>query len=99
MKRQKKRLRIPLYERLSELCDMPLAAWNGDSVVEVTDGHEAVVTGCRSVRSYSKEEIILYTGRGEVHICGEELRIRSLLGDRITVCGVIRTVHTEEETP
>ena len=98
MRRGKKTHRMPFRERLSEMCDVPLAALGGASTVEVTDGQEAVVTGCRSVRAYSPQEIVLRTERGEVRICGDGLCIRSLLGDRITVYGRIRTVHTEEDT-
>lgn len=101
MHRRKKtsdaRKRTPLRERILDALDIPLEETARLSAVELIGDRMAVVCGCLGVLSYDTERIVLRVVSGSVIICGASLQMRSLIGDRVTVCGRIRTVQPEGE--
>ena len=84
---------IPFSQRLHETLDFPLEGFKGITRVEVIGRHEAIAEGCECVLIYTAESIVLRMRKGYVRITGEELEMESLIGDRITVRGIIHAVH------
>lgn|GEM_PF-4427053 len=95
-KKSDRDLALRLRERLTDALDMPLEAISAGSTVEIAAAREAVVCGCLSVLEYSPACVVLRTRAGRIRVCGDGLRMCSLLGDRITVSGRIEAVYTEE---
>ena len=58
---------------------------------------EAVVTGCRRILRYGKEEMILALSKGQLRVCGKELFCYSFEGGAVTLRGVIDAVLLEGE--
>ena len=84
-----------LTDRIREMMDVPPESISPISVAEVKGGREAVVSGWSGVLEYSTETVILRVREGCVRIVGAHLEMQSLIGDQITVCGVITAVHLE----
>ena len=95
--KKKRDLSLTPRERLSDALDMPMSVLGGGSAIELYDAREAVVIGCLSVLEYDPTRVVVRTHGGRISICGETLRMQSLLDDRITVHGRITSIHTEAD--
>ena len=87
------RRHIPLSQRLHEALDFPLEGFANVTRVEVLGKHEAIAEGCESVLIYTADSIVLRMRKGYVRISGKDLEMESLIGDRITVRGIIYAIY------
>ena len=94
-KRKKSGGGIPWTERVRQILDVPLEGISNMSTVQIVGEREVSVTGCRCVLEYSTEQIVLRGHSGCIRICGRNLEMESLIGDRITVCGCVGAVYTD----
>lgn len=94
-KRKKSGDGIGWQARLQQMMDVPLEGISNLSTVQIVGDREVSVTGCRCVLEYSTEQIVLRGHSGRIRICGTNLEMESLIGDRITVCGAVSAVYTD----
>ena len=94
-RRKKSGSGIKWAERVRQIMDVPLEGISNLSTVQIVGDREVSVGGCRCVLEYSTEQIVLRVHSGCIRICGKDLEMESLIGDRITVCGCVSAVYTD----
>ena len=63
-----------------------------DDSIEIYSGTYALVSGCKKLKEYTKEKIVLSFKNSELMICGNDLEPESLINGQISVRGEIKEV-------
>ena len=90
---KKMQRKIRWQERMRDIFDVPLEGVSAFCAIQIVSDCEVSVTGCQGVLIYMPDRILVRAVSGNVLILGEGLEMHSLSGDRITVCGKIRSVY------
>ncbi len=87
-KRKHRRRLRPLFGAI----DLPPDTLVRTSAVNLTSDCEALVVGCRRIREYRGDRVVLTLCDGELTIEGEGLTMRTYFGSQIRICGRITGV-------
>ena len=83
-------------KHLSDLLDLPPSALPFSSKCELSGSAEAVISPCRGIVRYSKDEITVKVSDGRMRIEGRDLVMRSCCNMTLRVTGDIWSVTTAE---
>ncbi|MBQ7669513.1 MAG: YabP/YqfC family sporulation protein [Clostridia bacterium] len=63
-----------------------------DDTIEIYSGAYALVSGCKKLKEYTKEKIVLSFKNSELMISGNDLEPESLINGQISIQGEIKEV-------
>lgn len=84
-----------IRESIAEKLDLPKDAVLDMSKIVITGNSEILVENYKGIAEYTAEKVRLGTGRGIVCLTGEDISIKSIGTDEITLSGIIRSVEFE----
>jgi sporulation protein YqfC len=84
-----------LKENLVNALEIPRDLAYREAIITITGPNQAVVENYRSIQKYTREEIVILTGKGRVSIVGKRLEIPCYTPEEMQVKGVICNVFLE----
>jgi sporulation protein YqfC len=86
---------MKLTQTITEKLDLPADAALNMSKITITGNREAFIENYRGIAEYTTQTVRLGTGSGIIKITGENIGIKSIGTEEITLAGIIRCVELE----
>lgn len=83
-----------LREYVFQKFDIPRDVLGAERIT-ITANREIYIENYKSVARYAKDEIVLVTDTGLLHICGSEIDIAMLKKNEVLLCGKFAKIYYE----
>ena len=83
-------------ERLRQMLQKAEAPLSPQTLVELTGRRRVLVEGHRGILGYSREEILVATAEGVLHITGKDLQLCCMSREQLFVSGTVYALVCEE---
>ncbi len=90
---RKKEYTRKLYEKISDVLDVPQDMVARVPVFIIRGRHEIEVCGCRGILEYGKEKVVLSMGKEMFCVMGKNLTLSDFRDDTLFVRGWIRSAE------